>query len=206
MLVVARAAGGRGDPRVLLMAGVVVGAFANAAIMVALANAQANVVRGALWWMMGSVSDASWPQVGSLAAIRRARLGGAARARARDRRARARRRHRRGARRARRARLVRASTSRRRCSPPPRSPPRASSDSSASLVPHLVRWRGARTPPRDHRRGGARRRDARRRRPTSSRARRVRRRSCRSARSRRSSACHSSCRVCGGSRDRVLAT
>ena len=45
------------------MAGVVVGAFANAAIMVALANAQDNVVRGALWWMMGSVSDASWPQV-----------------------------------------------------------------------------------------------------------------------------------------------
>jgi iron complex transport system permease protein len=62
-LVVARAAGGRGDTRVVLMAGVVVGAFANAAIMVALANAQDNVVRGALWWMMGSVSDASWPQV-----------------------------------------------------------------------------------------------------------------------------------------------
>jgi len=62
-LVVARAAGGRGDARVVLMAGVVVGAFANAAIMVALANAQDNVVRGALWWMMGSVSDASWPQV-----------------------------------------------------------------------------------------------------------------------------------------------
>src|SRR6478736_697001 len=32
--VVARAAGARGDPRILLMAGVVVGAFANAAIMV----------------------------------------------------------------------------------------------------------------------------------------------------------------------------
>ena len=67
-LVVARAAGGRGDTRVVLMAGVVVGAFANAAIMVALANAQDNVVRGALWWMMGSVSDASWPQVRMAAA------------------------------------------------------------------------------------------------------------------------------------------
>ena len=67
-LVVARAAGGRGDARVVLMAGVVVGAFAYAAIMVALANAQDNVVRGALWWMMGSVSDASWPQV-RLAAV-----------------------------------------------------------------------------------------------------------------------------------------
>jgi iron complex transport system permease protein len=66
-LVVARAAGGRGDPRTVLMAGVVVGAFANAAIMVALANVESNVVRGALWWMMGSAADASWPQVAVLA-------------------------------------------------------------------------------------------------------------------------------------------
>ncbi|MDB4900111.1 MAG: ABC-type transporter, integral rane subunit [Gemmatimonadetes bacterium] len=66
-LVVARAAGGRGDPRVVLMAGVVVGAFANAAIMVALANVESNVVRGALWWMMGSAADASWTQVRALA-------------------------------------------------------------------------------------------------------------------------------------------
>jgi iron complex transport system permease protein len=60
---VARAAGSRGDARVLLMAGVVVGAFANAAIMVLLANAEPNVVRNALWWMMGSVADATWPQI-----------------------------------------------------------------------------------------------------------------------------------------------
>jgi iron complex transport system permease protein len=66
--IVARAAGGRGDPRVLLMAGVVVGAFANAAIMVLLANAEPNAVRNALWWMMGSVGDATWPQIGVLAA------------------------------------------------------------------------------------------------------------------------------------------
>ena len=59
VLGVARAAGARGDPRVLLMAGVVVGAFANAAIMVFLANAPADAIRGALWWMMGSLSDAS---------------------------------------------------------------------------------------------------------------------------------------------------
>ena len=59
---VARAAGSRGDPRVLLMAGVVVGAFANAAIMVLLANAEPNTVRNALWWMMGSVGDATWSQ------------------------------------------------------------------------------------------------------------------------------------------------
>lgn len=60
-------AGTRSDPRVLLMAGVVVGAFANAVIMVALANLGANTVRNALWWMMGSVADASWMQVRWLA-------------------------------------------------------------------------------------------------------------------------------------------
>ncbi|HVE79431.1 MAG TPA: iron ABC transporter permease [Gemmatimonadaceae bacterium] len=60
---VARAVGGRGDARVLLMAGVVVGAFANAVIMVALSNADPNAVRGALWWMMGSLSGADWAQV-----------------------------------------------------------------------------------------------------------------------------------------------
>jgi iron complex transport system permease protein len=67
-LLVARAAGagGRGDPRTLLMAGVVIGAFANAVIMIALANAPANTVRGALWWMMGSVADTSWTSVGTL--------------------------------------------------------------------------------------------------------------------------------------------
>ncbi|HEX6535450.1 MAG TPA: iron ABC transporter permease [Gemmatimonadaceae bacterium] len=66
-LLVGRAAGGRADPRVLLMAGVIIGAFANAAIMVALAGAPPNTVRGALWWMMGSVSGADWSQVAWLA-------------------------------------------------------------------------------------------------------------------------------------------
>lgn len=66
-LLVARASGGRGDARVVLMAGVVVGAFANSVIMVALANADAAAVRGALWWMMGSVAEASWMQVQVLA-------------------------------------------------------------------------------------------------------------------------------------------
>ena len=61
-IAVARASGSatRGDPRTLLMAGVVIGAFANAVIMIALANAPANTIRGALWWMMGSVADSSW--------------------------------------------------------------------------------------------------------------------------------------------------
>lgn len=60
-LLVARAAKtSRGDPRTLLIAGVIIGAFANALIMVTLANAPANTIRGALWWMMGSVADADW--------------------------------------------------------------------------------------------------------------------------------------------------
>lgn len=61
-LLVARAAGHtvRGDPRTLLMAGVIIGAFANAVIMVALANSTSDTLRGSLWWMMGSVADASW--------------------------------------------------------------------------------------------------------------------------------------------------
>src|SRR6185503_9911110 len=61
-LFVAHATHARGDARVLVMAGVVVGAFANAAIMIVLANADASTVRSALWWMMGSAADATWPQ------------------------------------------------------------------------------------------------------------------------------------------------
>jgi iron complex transport system permease protein len=66
-LFVAHATHGRGDPRVLVMAGVVVGAFANAAIMVLLARADVSTVRGALWWMMGSVANATWSQTAWLA-------------------------------------------------------------------------------------------------------------------------------------------
>jgi ABC-type Fe3+-siderophore transport system permease subunit len=53
----------RTDLRTLLIAGVIVGAFANAAIMVALASSEPNTVRGALWWMMGSAADATWRSV-----------------------------------------------------------------------------------------------------------------------------------------------
>src|SRR5438105_8246973 len=67
-LSVAHATRGRGDPRILVMAGVVVGAFANAAIMIVMANADASRIRGAVWWMMGSVADASWSQSAWLAA------------------------------------------------------------------------------------------------------------------------------------------
>jgi iron complex transport system permease protein len=76
VLLIARAAGGRADPRVLIMAGVIMGAFANAVIMVVLANAPPNTVRGAVWWMMGSVADANWVQIRWLAAY--VLVGGAA--------------------------------------------------------------------------------------------------------------------------------
>ena len=66
-LFVAHASGTRGDPRVLIMGGVVVGAFANASIMILLANQPAGTVRGTLWWMMGSVSDATMGNVAVLA-------------------------------------------------------------------------------------------------------------------------------------------
>lgn len=65
---IARVVGGRTDTRLLLMAGVVVGAFANAAILVALADAPPERLRGALWWMMGSAADATWSAVARLAA------------------------------------------------------------------------------------------------------------------------------------------
>ena len=63
VLGLAAAAGGSRDPRTLLMAGVIIGAFANAAILVLLADASPERVRGALWWMAGSLGDASWQRV-----------------------------------------------------------------------------------------------------------------------------------------------
>ena len=66
---IARASSAHADPRVLLMAGVVVGAFANAAIMVLLATAPAEASKGALWWMMGSLGSAQWRDVLRLAVV-----------------------------------------------------------------------------------------------------------------------------------------
>jgi iron complex transport system permease protein len=69
VMAIARASGATADPRILLMAGVVVGAFANAAIMVLLATAPAEAARGALWWMMGSLGSAQWDDVLRLAVV-----------------------------------------------------------------------------------------------------------------------------------------
>jgi iron complex transport system permease protein len=67
VLSIARTVGGGADARLLLMSGVVVGAFANAAIMIALSDAPPDRVRGALWWMMGSTASANWGAVAWLA-------------------------------------------------------------------------------------------------------------------------------------------
>lgn len=64
---IARAAGAGMSSPVLVMAGVVVGAFANAAIIVVLSGATSGEVRDALWWMMGSLAGATWDAVARVA-------------------------------------------------------------------------------------------------------------------------------------------
>jgi iron complex transport system permease protein len=56
------------DTRILLLAGVVVGAFFNACILLALTFADTEDFRSALFWMMGSFSGATWRGIGTLAA------------------------------------------------------------------------------------------------------------------------------------------
>ena len=65
---VASAAEGRLDVRVLLLAGVVVGAFFTACIALILAVSDAPAVRSAVLWMMGSLAGADWGAVGVVAA------------------------------------------------------------------------------------------------------------------------------------------
>lgn len=55
------------DTRILLLAGVVVGAFFNACILLALTFADADAFRSAIFWMMGSFSGATWKSIALLA-------------------------------------------------------------------------------------------------------------------------------------------
>lgn len=64
---IAIGAGRAMDARVLLLAGVVVGAFFNAVILLLLTLADVQTFRSAVFWMMGSLADASWASVGLLA-------------------------------------------------------------------------------------------------------------------------------------------
>lgn len=52
------------DTRILLLAGVVTGAFFNACILLALTLTDAESFRSAIFWMMGSFASASWPAAG----------------------------------------------------------------------------------------------------------------------------------------------
>lgn len=54
------------DTRVLLLAGVVVGAFFNAVILLLLTLADVETFRSAVFWMMGSLASATWRSVGLL--------------------------------------------------------------------------------------------------------------------------------------------
>ena len=64
---IAAAVGRALDTRVLLLAGVVVGAFFNAVILLLLTLADVETFRSAVFWMMGSLASATWASVGLLA-------------------------------------------------------------------------------------------------------------------------------------------
>jgi iron complex transport system permease protein len=67
VLRIAASAGGAVDTRVLLLAGVVVGSFFNACILLALTLTDAESFRSAVFWMMGSFAGATWSAGGILA-------------------------------------------------------------------------------------------------------------------------------------------
>jgi iron complex transport system permease protein len=56
------------DTRILILAGVVVGAFFSACVMLMLAFADESTLRSAIFWTMGSLSQVSWGAAGALAA------------------------------------------------------------------------------------------------------------------------------------------
>jgi iron complex transport system permease protein len=57
------------DPRVLLLAGVIVGAFFQAIILLLLTFADVESFRSAIFWMMGSLASASWRSVIMLSVV-----------------------------------------------------------------------------------------------------------------------------------------
>ncbi|HEX8318243.1 iron ABC transporter permease [Longimicrobium sp.] len=57
------------DTRILLLSGVVAGAFFNACILLVLTFADTESFRSALFWMMGSFSGATWREIGLLAVL-----------------------------------------------------------------------------------------------------------------------------------------
>ena len=64
-----RASPGGMDTRVLILAGVIAGAFFNAVILLLLSIADIESFRSAIFWMMGNLSGADWGSNGLLAAL-----------------------------------------------------------------------------------------------------------------------------------------
>lgn len=60
---------GRLDTRVLILSGVIIGAFFNALILLTLSFADVESFRSAIFWMMGSLSGADWGSTALLAAL-----------------------------------------------------------------------------------------------------------------------------------------
>ncbi len=64
-----RASPGGMDTRVLILSGVIAGAFFNAIILLLLSLADLQSFRSAIFWMMGNLSGADWESAGLLAAF-----------------------------------------------------------------------------------------------------------------------------------------
>ena len=64
-----RASSGRMDTRVLILSGVIIGAFFNAVILLLLSMADVESFRSAIFWMMGNLSGADWGSTGLLALL-----------------------------------------------------------------------------------------------------------------------------------------
>ena len=64
-----RASPGRMDTRVLILSGVIIGAFFNAVILLLLSIADVESFRSAIFWMMGNLSGADWGSTGLLALL-----------------------------------------------------------------------------------------------------------------------------------------
>ena len=64
-----RASPGGMDTRILILAGVIVGAFFNAVILLLLSMADIESFRSAIFWMMGNLSGADWGSTGLLAVL-----------------------------------------------------------------------------------------------------------------------------------------
>ena len=64
-----RASPARMDTRILILSGVIIGAFFNAVILLLLSMADVESFRSAIFWMMGNLSGADWGSTGLLALL-----------------------------------------------------------------------------------------------------------------------------------------